>query len=105
MTPLADTSNIIDRTKRVTATATTLVAFLLPPTAELLPSQYYALSFPSWSGYRWEVEENRYVISEIPDELMEHDTFISMPPKDSFSVRLRIKNISKGEPSLVLPEA
>jgi hypothetical protein len=51
------TSGFLDKTKRVAATATTFVAMLMLTGEEILPSQYYPLSPPFFSGYQWEIRD------------------------------------------------
>lgn len=105
MTPCADTLTVIDRTKRVAATATTLVAILLPGGSEILPSRYHVLNQPLQSCYQWEVKDNQYLISEAPEEFWEHDIVVNMPPKRQYLVYLKIEKATKGEPKIILPEA
>lgn len=57
MTPPTATLNIIDRTKQM-ATATAAAMVLLFATEDMLPSQYYPLNPPFFSGYQWEVEKD-----------------------------------------------
>jgi len=40
----------------------------------------------------------------IPDEMLEHDIVVKMPPKRKFSIKARIRRIRKAEPRVVIPE-
>ena len=51
------TSGFLDKTIRVAATTTTLAAILVLPGEDILPSRYYALNPPFFSGYQWEIRE------------------------------------------------
>ena len=99
------TSTLLDMTKRVAVTATTIFAILLQSDGEILPSFYHVPNPPFHSRYQWEGEREHYFISGIPEEFLEHDVFISMPPKKIYSVNLIIEKIVRGKLEIVLPEA
>jgi hypothetical protein len=43
-------------------------------------------------------------IETIPEEMLEHDIFIKMPPKRRRTVKFKIKSIRKAKPRIVIPE-
>jgi hypothetical protein len=105
MFPDNATSNIAVMTRLIAVTATTLFAFVLQGDGEMLPANYHASNPPLHSEYQWEEEGDQYFISGFPEEFWEHDVFISMPPKNIYSVNLEIEKIVKGKLDIVLPEA
>jgi len=51
------------------------------------------------------VENETYKSKEIiPEEMLEHDIVVKMPPKRKFSIKARITCIRKAEPRIVIPE-
>lgn len=40
----------------------------------------------------------------IPEEMLEHDIVVKMPPKRKFVIKARITCIRKAEPQIVIPE-
>ncbi len=40
----------------------------------------------------------------IPEEMLEHDVFVKMPPKRRRTVKFKIRSIRKAKPRIVIPE-
>src|SRR4030043_853239 len=40
----------------------------------------------------------------IPEEMLEHDIFVKMPPKKKYSIKAKITRIRKAEPRIVIPD-
>lgn len=40
----------------------------------------------------------------IPEEMLEHDIFVKMPPKRRRTVKFKIRSIRKAKPRIVIPE-
>jgi len=51
------------------------------------------------------LENETYKYKEtIPEEMIEHDIFVKMPPKKRYIVKAKIVRIRKAEPRIVIPE-
>lgn len=43
-------------------------------------------------------------IETIPEEMLEHDIFVKMPPKKKYTIKAKVIRIRKAEPHIVIPE-
>lgn len=51
------------------------------------------------------LENETYKYKEIiPEEMLEHDIVVKMPPKRKFAIKARITRIRKAHPQIVIPE-
>lgn len=50
-------------------------------------------------------ENETYKFREIiPEEMLEHDIFVKMPPKKKYTIKVKITRIRKAEPRIVIPD-
>lgn len=50
------------------------------------------------------LENETYYKELIPEEMIEHDIFVKMPPKRRRAVKFKIKCIRRAKPRIVIPE-
>ncbi|MBI5195245.1 MAG: hypothetical protein HZA10_02865 [Nitrospirae bacterium] len=70
-------------------------------------SGYYPeFDIASYSGSTALIPENEtYKYKEIiPEEMLEHDIFVKMPPKKKYTIKAKIVCVRKAEPQIVIPE-
>jgi len=91
------TFTLMAKTLHIAATATTIAAFVLH-------SQYYSARTAYLPGYPLEVVKVHYLISGSSEGVFGHDIVVDMSPKRQYAVQGRIVRITKGEPTIVLPE-
>lgn len=58
---------------------------------------------------RFEIKNEASLIEEIlgtavPEDMLEFDIVVRMPPKKEWSARLRVKNVEKAAPHIIEPE-
>ncbi len=72
------------------------------------PSGYYDFSFDVVSHLESTLpfmENETYKYREIiPEEMIEHDIFVKMPPKRRRTVKFKIRRIRRAKPRIVIPE-
>lgn len=61
-------------------------------------ASYFKNVFPILENETYKYKES------IPEEMIEHDIFVKMPPKKKYIIKAKITSVRKAEPRIVIPE-